>query len=680
MADQSYPSIESKADFKDTPQGLAQRWKVELEAAKKNQRKWIDQGTKVNKRYLGEKEGWDSKSQLNLFHSSAVTELAILYAKLPQVDVDRRFNDADDDAARVGGEMLERLLNTDIEREDDGFQAALRYALQDWKIPGLGQARVRYVAEFETVPEVPAQTGPCPMCKGSGKTQPISMVEPTTVCPDCQGQGQIETAPAVAEHEQKTFEDVETDYVHWRDFRWSPCRTWHETRWVGFRAEMTRDELKARFGDDLGKLVPMSSRRITEGEVKKDVQDAWLRADVWEIWCKEDRKVYWLNEGMDRILDVKDDPLGLEAFFPCPRPLVTNTTTTTFMPKPDFVIAQDLYNEIDDLTNRIVQLEKMAKVAGVHNAATPEIVRIWEEAFEGQTVPVANWATFSEKGGLKGSMELIPIGNIAQAIALLSDKRQEKIALLYQVTGFSDIVRGQATGTATATEQRLKAGFASTRLQTSQDELARFATDLQKMRSEIISKLFEPQTIISRSNILRTADAELAPRAVELIKSEFWQYRIQVRPDSMSLPDMATLKQEGVEFLGALSGFLQQMVPAAQQMPQSVPFLLEILKWTMAKFRGASTIEGVLDRAIAAAQQAVQAPKPPPPPDPRMEAVQVKAKAEMGKAQMDMRQSATQHQFDMQKMAAQAMLDRQKMQNEIAVQATKPSPMPPRMP
>ena len=45
-------------------------------------------------------------------------------------------------------------------------------------------------------------------------------------------------------------------------------------------------------------------------------------------------------------------------------------------------------------------------------------------------------------------------------------QRQEKIALLFQVTGMSDIMRGQASQKATATEQRIKAGFASTRVQT----------------------------------------------------------------------------------------------------------------------------------------------------------------------------------------------------------------------
>jgi hypothetical protein len=228
----------------------------------------------------------------------------------------------------------------------------------------------------------------------------------------------------------------------------------------------------------------------------------------------------------------------------------------------------------------------------------------------------------------------------------------------------SDIMRGQAAGSATATEQRIKAGFASTRVQTAQDELARFATDGQKIRAEIIAKHFDPETIIKRSNIALTPDAQYAQAAVALIKSNWAQYRLVVRPESIALPDLAGQKQEGVEFLTALSGFMQ----AAKGMPPaSLPFLLEMLKWAMARFRGASTIEGVLDKAIDAATKAAAAPPQSPPPDPRMQAQQFKAKADMAQTQMDMQQATMEHQMDMQKLVAEAARDRQKMAQELAV-------------
>ncbi len=105
---------------------------------------------------------------------------------------------------------------------------------------------------------------------------------------------------------------------------------------------------------------------------------------------------------------------------------------------------------------------------------------------------------------------------------------------------YPDIVRGQAAQRATATEQSIKAQFASTRIQTSQDELARFASDVQKLRAEIISRWFSEETIVERSNVMRTAGAQRVQAALGIIKSDIWQYRITVRPESIALADMAT--------------------------------------------------------------------------------------------------------------------------------------------
>jgi hypothetical protein len=65
----------------------------------------------------------------------------------------------------------------------------------------------------------------------------------------------------------------------------------------------------------------------------------------------------------------------------------------------------------------------------------------------------------------------------------------------------SDIMRGQASQQTTATEQSIKARFASVRIQSMQDEFARFCSDTQRIKAEIISKHFDKNTIIKRANV-----------------------------------------------------------------------------------------------------------------------------------------------------------------------------------
>jgi hypothetical protein len=635
--------IETRDQFKDDAAGQQARWVVELKAAQDFVKPWHQQADEAVKRYLGEHRP-QGKTGLNLFHADVNTVRSLLYAKVPQVDVSRRFNDPDDDLGRVAAEMQERLLNTDIDRDDDGFKAVLRYALEDWTLAGLGIARVRYEVETETEPETPAIMRPDPV---TGE--------------------EIEAAPAVPAQEVKSDEDAETDYFYWRKFLWSPCRSWNLCRWVAFATDMTRDELVKRFGSEIGKAVPIKKAESGKNgeEFPTQIKDAWSKAEIWEVWSKEDRKVYWIALGMDRVLDVKEDPLGLEGFFPCPKPLTSNETTTKFLPKPDYDLAKAQYAEIEEMDLRLMALVRMARVRGAYDKSrAPELGRILDSA-EGDMVAVERWAALTERGGLKSALEFVPLGDIVAAIEALSAKRAEAIALIRQVTGLSDIMRGQASSSATATEQSIKAQFASTRVQTLQDELARFASDLQALRKEIVAKHFEPQTIIDRSNVMRTQDAPLAGQAVQLIKDRHADYRVIVRPENLAMQDMATQRQERAEALGALGQHFQSMMPlvqlagAAPGALQSVlAFVIRTGQWMVSGLRGANEVEAAFDAFADAANKLASQPPQPPPPDPKVEAEKVKAgaeqfkaKAEMAQTQMDLEASKVEHAQRMREMA-----------------------------
>jgi hypothetical protein len=254
-------------------------------------------------------------------------------------------------------------------------------------------------------------------------------------------------------------------------------------------------------------------------------------------------------------------------------------------------------------------------------------------------IPMKNFSLFKEKGGFKGVIDFLPLEMIVGALTALREYRVELQSLLYQVTGMSDIMRGQATkGDTTATEQAIKAKFASMRVQALQDEFARFASDLQKLKAEVISKHYDPETILEASNAqyMMGDDPQIAQQAVGLVKSKFYEYRVEVKPEAISLQDMAAVKQERGEFLMSVATFLQSAAPILQAAPWATQGLLGILQWSMAGFRGGSSVEGVLDQMVLQAKQAQQqALMAPPPPDPQMEIAKVKAAAEQQKAQMD---------------------------------------------
>lgn len=627
-------AVEKQDEFPDTPEGWAARWSVELKAAETELEKWRAEAAKCGRRYRDEREGEINahKRHLNLYSANIQTQEAMVSGRTPKVDVTRRFSDAKDDVARAAGEIAERLLNTDIERPDDTYAHALDHARQDELIRGLGIARVRYDAKTEQ------QTTPAILDEETGEEQ----------------------APAVTQ-DVTTDEDVAVDYVHWRDFLWSAgARTWNEVRWVAFRAELSREALVKRFPKE-GPLAPLDAKRGKQDPTAEKSNDPWSRASVWEVWSKEHGQVFWVVKGHKRVLDQKPDLYELDGFWPCPEPMLSNTTTDSLVPRSDYALAADLYEEIDELTVRIGDLERAVKVVGMYDGTAEGFQRMLKEGVANELIPVKNWKGFLEKGGMAQAVAWLPLEMIVMALDKLMSQRAAAIDLLYQVTGNSDIMRGQATQTdVTATEQGIKAKFASVRIQARQDRFARFASDLQRLRFELIAKRFDPQRILERSNALLTFDAELAQQAVALIKDKHAHYRVQVKPESVSLTDFAALKAEKTEVLTAVGGFLQTVMPLAQAMPGATPFLLEILQWAVAGLKGSSTMEGILDRAIAAAQQAqAQAAANPQSaqPDPKLMAAQAKG-------QIDMQKEQAKLQHDLIRINAETDANRQRQQDQ----------------
>lgn len=622
-----------EAQFADTPEGWASRLKFELGAAKKALREWHDQAETTIKAYLAELgPEKTAETDWNIFTSDTQTKQAILYGNPPKASVTRRYADAQDDVARVAAEIAERLINADIEGSDDSFAQAVGYAHDDRELAGLGLAKVRYVMG-ETVVEAAK----------------AAIVDPATGA---------ELAPPVVAVERRPNEYVETDWIHWCDVYWNPCRVWHEVNRLFFGADMSYRQLVEKFGEKVAANVPMAPR---QGESKRDDEKSrspFDRARIWEVWCKDEKQVFWFSDGMDAVLrpiDVKveanggqADPLGLEGFWPCPAPMFANTTTSKLVPKPDREFAKGLYDEVNMLSGRITELERAIRVVGFYDKANKELARLFNNN-KNQMVAVDNWAMLAEKGGIRGTVDWFPLEQVVNALTTLRDQRSEQIEALRQITGMSDIMRGQASDSgATATEQRIKARFGSVRMERRQKELARFASDLQRLRLEVMAKHFAPETLLARCNCENTPDAPLAPQAVQLLQSDFAKYRIEVKPEIISMTDFDQVKQERTEVIMAVGQYVSGIGPLVQQMPGSLPYLLQVLQWMVSGLRGASEIEGVLDQAITAAKEAAQQPQAQQPPDPKLAQLQLKAQSDMAKADKELQNDLVRAQIDVQ--------------------------------
>lgn len=627
---------------------LGARWKEEIASAKRWLQPWHTQAHDILKRLKDKGERQDGERRVNFFTAEYATKRAVLYGKTPQASVSRRWKDPADDLARVAGEMLSRHLNDDISSGDDGYERALGYALEDRLSVGMGQGRVRYEVETEQEETNAASANlngarlgaSAPAVDNSGTTPLQGSQEALAVQAPTLPMGDAPPSPPV---ERKSTESVKVDYVYWGDFLYSPCKYWEVCRWVAFGADMGRKALKARFNKARFPTVRVDGSKVpldvnNSGE-QKDGQPPppWARAKVWEIWDKDEKQVVWMTDA-GLVLDVQDDPLGLSGFFPCPRPLFALTTTDELLPRPDFVLAEDLYDDLDTLATRMNLLRTALRVVGVYDQSNTELAELISDSAENRMVGVKNWPDLMGKGGLQGAVQFFPIQEVASTLIALSGEFEKLKEQLYEVTGMSDILRGQGSAVQTTYgEQRIKAQFGSARLQAVQDEFARFATALQSLKAEVVAKHFEPEEIVRASNMAFTPDAPMAMDAAAFLKDNAATFRVKVQPESLALSDFAQTQQERMEVVQAIGQFISTAMPLVQMMPTAVPSLLEILQWLVASLRGASEIEGVLDRAKAAWEQTQQQPQHAqlPPPDPKLELAKFNAAAKERQIQLE---------------------------------------------
>src|SRR5262249_8425572 len=265
------------------------------------------------------------------------------------------------------------------------------------------------------------------------------------------------------------------------------------------RVYMTREQMKKRFGKQIGRAIPFQKddKRTRRQEDSGQGHDVDEKAQIYEIWDRTTEEVVWIAEGYEYLCDRKDDPLQLEGFFPCPRPLYANATNNTLIPVPDFIQYQDQALQIDELTQRISMLAKACKVAGVYNAAAKGIQRLFNESVENELIPVDDWAAFAEKGGVAGNLSFIPLKEIMGVIEELTKIKERAVAEMDRLTGIRDVMRGVADDQRESLGgKRLQANASGTRLQYRQDEIARFARETLKIMADIMCRHFSTQSLI----------------------------------------------------------------------------------------------------------------------------------------------------------------------------------------
>jgi hypothetical protein len=245
---------------------------------------------------------------------------------------------------------------------------------------------------------------------------------------------------------------------------------------------------------------------------------------------------------------------------------------------------------------------------------------------------------------------------------------------IYEIMGIADIQRGQTDPNETLGAQIIKSNNASGRLKTMQHDVVNFATSLLCIKAQIICQHFTDDTIVKISGAMQLSpqDQQLIPQALQLLKNEpAKNFRIEVTSDSMIYQDEQQEKQDRVEFLSAVSSFMQTALPAATQAPELTPLLMEMLKFGVTAFKAGKGMEGLIDETADQFRQQAKAQEgQPKPPSPEMQKLQMQQQMEQAKmqAQSQSKQAEMQMQMQMEQQKMQMQMELEKAKQEYQAQ------------
>jgi len=345
---------------------------------------------------------------------------------------------------------------------------------------------------------------------------------------------------------------------------------------------------------------------------------------------------------------------------------------------PDFILYQDQAMELDILSDRIDGLVKALRVRGVYDASQPTLQRLLTEGDNNALIPVDKWMAFSEKGGLKGSIDLLPLDTLANALIQCYRAREDIKSQIYEITGISDIIRGASYASETATAQQIKGQYAGLRLRSMQEDVALYASELIRIKAQIMCQHYQPETLMMYAAVeqMTPADQQLVPQAIELLRNKpLRNFRVDIAADSLVQIDENQNKQDRMQFLQAFGGFLAQALPVGQASPEMVPMMMELLRFGMQAFKAARPIEGQIDQTLQQLVAAAQQRGPDSQQQGKQAELQAKGQMEASKMQMEsaLTQAKMQHEMQMEQLRNQAKLalEQQKMDFDARLKAAE---------
>lgn len=604
MADEGQATFETRKDAGDGGKGTFRLWMQALKLAGETEKDWRKWAQDASDRYRDEKNRRGGR--FNILYSTMQTMAPTVYNSTPKPDVRRRFND-EDVTGKVASQAFERSLSHSMDEYD--FDHVIKSDVHDMLLRGRGISEVVY-------------------------------------------------DPIVGD---EVREQTRIEHVQWDDFRIGPGKKWQDVPWCAIRFRITRQQAIA-LSPKHGPTVRLDHTEKDADKENKDVPDVFKRLTVWKIWDKEKRQIVFIAPShKEGPFAVEEDQLNLTGFFPFPRPLYDIPDSSSLVPLVPYEMYRDQAEELDLVSNRIKRLIRVLRWRGIRPAQIEELDRL-KDAEDGELIPSESASTVlamsQTSGDLNKAIWLMPIEDLIVVIRELVIQREAIKQVIFEISGISDILRGETDPGETLGAQQIKAQFGSLRMQARQQEIQRYVRDLMRIKAEIIGEQYSADTLRLITGIELPPPEVKAQAQQEILLAEQTQqpvpeerrqvaqaptwddvkavmasdalrsFKVDIETDSTIEGDIGRAQQNMAGFVEGLGAFASAIGPSVQAGVMPLDIVADLFTGFARNFKLGRQAEDALERLGQLSRQPQE--QGPDPEQLKLQAEQETRKAEMG--------------------------------------------------
>ncbi len=455
---------------------------------------------------------------------------------------------------------------------------------------------------------------------------------------------------------------------------------WNKITRLAFKYHYNYREFVEKFGKS-------ALDKLKQSELK-DYKSGKKPICVYEYHDKVLKEVRWFAEDSEGFIQPKkmqaqaegeaydnSDLYGLSGFFPCAEPMIINQSTKCFYPTPEYYQVRDILEDISSIVTRMAQLTKAIRVRFLFDSSVGPLATLIGENWAdgegtGMGIPNLEQSLMNNKGSLANLVAYFPVDQLMQGLQNMYIAFEQRLNMFYNITGFSDLIRGQTSeADKTYGERQLEGKFALNRMEPYQRKVQEWIKDNYQIGMELALKMFSDETLDEyiTPQTLDQEDKERYVPALDLLRSNRRRrFRVDFETDSTVSINQEWKKAQAIETANAVTKMMESVAQTAKDMPELADAELKIMKHTVAELTdGKLYIDEIAD-AIQSTIDKVNEPKEPAP-DIEMKKLELMAQVEGQKAQLELRRI----EFEEAKAMTADRLEQLQMQMDREIEAAK---------